>query len=195
MAGPPAVRDPARGLAAVRIAIRRADERRNPPQSDQAWPASVDSIVRSMPSLASARRHLPSRSGSKTDRSSADDREPAIGLHLGVELARRPAGIAERQQAAPRPLALADRAQDVQRRGHARSRRRRPASRPRGNRRCAGQNRGPARPGRRNAPDASGRAPPVELSSCANSSSIVSDPSSLLMTRPIAPSSPLWAQT
>src|SRR5258708_17235266 len=39
------------------------------------------------------------------------DVQPAIGLDLGVELARPPAGIAQRQQTAPPPAAAADRAQ------------------------------------------------------------------------------------
>ena len=44
--------------------------------------------------------------------------EPAVRLELGIELARRPTGIAERQQVALRSLAATDRAQDVKRRGH-----------------------------------------------------------------------------
>src|SRR5579885_3413607 len=45
------------------------------------------------------------------------DIEPAIGLHLGIALPRAPAGIAERQQAVPRPRTAADRPEDVERRG------------------------------------------------------------------------------
>ena len=45
--------------------------------------------------------------------------QPAIGLDLGLELARRPAGIAERKDALARPGALGDGLQDVERRGQA----------------------------------------------------------------------------
>ena len=43
--------------------------------------------------------------------------QPAVLLELAVELARSPAGIAERQQALARPLATADGAQDLERCG------------------------------------------------------------------------------
>ena len=45
------------------------------------------------------------------------DGEPAIGLDLGIELPRPPAGIAQREEAAGRPVAAADGAQDVEGRG------------------------------------------------------------------------------
>jgi hypothetical protein len=45
--------------------------------------------------------------------------QPAIALDLGLKLAGRPAGIAERQNGARRPLAARDRLQNVDGRGEA----------------------------------------------------------------------------
>ena len=45
--------------------------------------------------------------------------QPAVLLDLGFQLPRRPAGIAEREDGADRPLAVGDRFQDVERRGEA----------------------------------------------------------------------------
>ena len=45
--------------------------------------------------------------------------QPAVRLDLEFELARRPAGIAERQQRAVRPAPVGDGAQDLQRGGQA----------------------------------------------------------------------------
>src|SRR5437764_1689464 len=79
MAGPFAVRDPARGLARVifNLTAGAASSRRGASAFRQAWPASVDSIVRSIPSLASARCHLPSLSWLNTRSPSAStDSQP-----------------------------------------------------------------------------------------------------------------------
>src|SRR5262245_46446891 len=45
--------------------------------------------------------------------------QPAVLLHLVLELARRPAGITEREDGAGRPGAAGDRLEDVERRGEA----------------------------------------------------------------------------
>src|SRR3954452_21237628 len=45
--------------------------------------------------------------------------EPAVLGDLVLELPRRPAGVAERQHRATRPLALRDRLQDIERGGEA----------------------------------------------------------------------------
>src|SRR5215831_14456853 len=51
------------------------------------------------------------------DRFIGGDVDPAVGLHLLVELARSPAGISQRQQAPPRSFAATDGAEDVEGRG------------------------------------------------------------------------------
>ena len=66
-----------------------------------------------------ARRHLSSLRLVEQQRVVRSYGEPAIGLDLGIELARAPAGIAEREEAVARAFAAADRAQDVHRRGDA----------------------------------------------------------------------------
>ena len=59
-----------------------------------------------MPSLAERALPFAVVVGVEHDVVIGGDREPAIGLDLGIELARRPAGIAEREQAAARPPPL-----------------------------------------------------------------------------------------
>ena len=87
--------------------------------SAQACPASLDSMPRSMPSLRSALSYLPSMSAPKIRSAIGGAMQPAIVLDLVFELARRPAGIAERQDRARRAVAARDRLEDVEGRGEA----------------------------------------------------------------------------
>src|SRR5437667_2318190 len=54
----------------------------------------------------------------KNDAVIGGDRQPTVGLDFGVELPRRPPGIAQGEKALARPLAFADRTQDIEGCGH-----------------------------------------------------------------------------
>ena len=65
----------------------------------------------------SAAAHLASMSASKMSEASGIAMDPAIGLDFVFDLARSPAGIAEREQRLLRARAFRDGAQDIQRCG------------------------------------------------------------------------------
>ena len=127
-------------------------------------------------------------SAPNTMSSSARDAEPAIGLHLGVELAGAPAGIAQRQQALLRPAALADGAQNFERRGE----RDVAAHHQRAVLDVIGGMQHEAAPGLDRAAEmdllAAVRSPAISMPSCCISVGQVTSSNSLLTTSPIAPS-------
>ena len=86
---------------------------------DQAWPTSLDSMPGRMPSFCMARSYFSSMCGAEDQLGIGVAVQPAIVLQLVLELARRPAGIAERQDRAGRACAPRDRLEDVEGRGEA----------------------------------------------------------------------------
>ena len=85
-----------------------------------ACPASLDSMPRSMPIFFSARSYLPPMSVPKIN-SVGRAMQPAVALDLVFELARRPAGITEREDRARRTIAARNRLENVERGGQANS--------------------------------------------------------------------------
>ena len=105
--------------------IRRADDRlrtrfaRCGATTTQAWPASLESMPRSMPIFCIALVVFAVGVLAEDQLGIGRAMQPAVMLDLLLELARRPAGIAERQDGAVRALAARDRLENVERRGEA----------------------------------------------------------------------------
>ena len=93
--------------------------RAKPASRVQAWPASLTRCEGSMPILASARAVLGLEVGIEDQVGVGRAVEPAVGLDLALELTRRPAGIAEREDGAVGAAAGGDGLEDVDRRREA----------------------------------------------------------------------------